>query len=152
MAFLNKNQVPTGPYHNQVSRRFDWPACLQVFGNRPDKSPYPTAPMRRRTQRAFLKPVPLRARVAKGSHPTASFHFRFQKRPFSADSFDLHRLLNLFDQRINKCHKMSIDGTPRPNPKAFLFTLPIRSCLPPHFLTRTLPKGPIVSSGLENSA
>jgi len=37
------------------SVHFDWPACFQIFSNRPDKSPHPTEPIRRRTQWAFLK-------------------------------------------------------------------------------------------------
>jgi hypothetical protein len=40
---------------NDVIWLFDWPACFQAFSDRPDKSPHQTEPIRRRTQRAFLK-------------------------------------------------------------------------------------------------
>ena len=51
------------------ARLFDWPACFQVFSNRPDKSLHQAEPIRRRTQWPFLKP-------RSTSHP-------FRSAPFS---------------------------------------------------------------------
>jgi hypothetical protein len=57
-----------------MNRRFDWPACFQVFSNRPDKSPWNetyTAAQSASVSKISATPQPLRP-------------LRFQKRTFTA--------------------------------------------------------------------
>lgn len=65
-----------------MNRRFDWPACFQVFSNRPDKSPQ-YEPRRSRTQQAFQNRAQLRRRPFI-SLPTRSVSLPVSERPFSA--------------------------------------------------------------------
>jgi hypothetical protein len=62
-------------------RRFDWPACFQVFSNRPDKSPQ-VKPRRSRTHRSFQNRAQLRRRPFMPL-PTCSVSLPVSERPVS---------------------------------------------------------------------
>jgi len=66
-------------------RLFDWPACFQVFSNRPDKSPHQTEPIRRRIQRRFETMLTPRT-VAPAPQPPRSVRTGF-KRPLDATGY-----------------------------------------------------------------
>jgi hypothetical protein len=68
------------------SRRLDWPACLQVFGNRPDQSPHSSPPTYPVAHSTGISKIP---RLHKDV-PS----LRFQKCPFSAQAKSTRELRN----------------------------------------------------------